>query len=69
MKPRDEMHEGPEAYARFANTMRTILSVPKAEIDKRVAVERAKSALNPNRPGPKTKKRKPAKASASRDTV
>lgn len=62
MKNKLEMAEGPEAFTRFKNTMKAVLSVPHEEIQKRVEAHRAKAAKNPNRPGPK---RKPVKASAS----
>ena len=64
LKP--DMIEGPEAFQRFKGLMKQVLSVPHDEIQKRVAAEREKAALNPNKRGPKTKKRKPAKVSASR---
>lgn len=59
------MIEGPEAFKRFKNLMKGVLAVPHSEIEKRIAAEREKALKNPNRPGPKPK-RKTAKASASR---
>ena len=68
MKRDREMIEGPEAFKRFKNVMQQVLSVPHDEVKKRIEKHREAAALNPNKRGPKTKKRKPAKASASRDT-
>jgi hypothetical protein len=65
------MIEGPKAYQRFENTMRGILAVPRTVIQERIEEERRLSALNPNRPGPKPKRKARSKAqpSASRDSV
>ncbi len=55
------MIEGPEAFERFENTMRGILSVPHSVIQDRVEAHRKEAARNPNRPGPKPKRRRRAK--------
>jgi hypothetical protein len=68
MKKEPEMIEGTEAFENFKNVMKQVLSVPHDEVQKRIEEHRKEAAANPNRRGPKTKKRKPAKASASRDT-
>jgi hypothetical protein len=57
MKPRAEMHEGPEAFTRFDNAMKSIIAVPHSEIQKRIEAQRKASAKNPNRPGPRPKKK------------
>jgi len=59
MKPHTEMIEGSEAFTRFENAMKKVLSVPHSVIQKRIEEQRKESALNPNRRGPKPK-RKPA---------
>jgi len=61
---KSEMHEGPEAFKRFKNAMKTVLQVPHSEIQKRVAEEREKALANPNRPGPKPKKARRASRAA-----
>jgi hypothetical protein len=48
--------EGPEAYERFRDTMKKVLTVSPVELKRRIEAERAVSALNPNRRGPKPKK-------------
>jgi len=56
MKRTPELIEGPEAFTRFRNAMSKVLTVSHEEITRRVEAERAASALNPNRRGPKPKK-------------
>jgi hypothetical protein len=55
MKPESDMVEGTEAFTRFENAMKKVLSVPKAEIQKRIEQHKKESALNPNKRGPKKK--------------
>ncbi len=50
--------EGKTEFERFDNVIKKLLSISKEELDRRVAAD--------PRGHPKTKKRKPAKASASR---
>ncbi len=50
-----EMIEGEEAFARFSDGMKAVLSVPRAVVQKRIEEQRAISAKNPNRRGPKPK--------------
>jgi hypothetical protein len=60
MKHIPEYIEGPEAWARFMDGIRKVLTVSHNEIQRRIEAERAKSALNPNRRGPKRKAVAPA---------
>lgn len=66
MSKKPEMIEGHEAFNRFKNVIKQVLSVPHDEVKRRIEEHRKEAAANPNRRGPKTKKRKPAKVSASR---
>jgi hypothetical protein len=56
--PLPECIEGPEAYRRFEKTMKAVVAVPHAEIQRRIEEHRKESAKNPNRRGPKVKRRK-----------
>jgi hypothetical protein len=51
-----EMIEGPEALARFGDTLQRLLSVPHSAIVRRERAYRKKVEANPNRRGPKPKK-------------
>jgi hypothetical protein len=55
----------PTEYDRFTSLVDRVLSVPHSIIKERVDKERERIAANPNRPGPKTRKRKVIKPSAS----
>jgi len=57
MKPKPEYVEGPEAWSRFQGAMKKVLAVPHAEIQRRIEEHRKEAARNPNRRGPKPKKR------------
>jgi hypothetical protein len=59
-----EMIEGPEAWTRFTQVMKQVIAVPHSEIKRRIEEHRAEAAKNPNRPGPK-RKRKAVKPSVS----
>jgi hypothetical protein len=47
--------EGPEAFLRFDEGMRQIISVPHSTLARRERAYRKKMAANPNRRGPKRK--------------
>ncbi|HEY4359516.1 MAG TPA: hypothetical protein VGN17_01035 [Bryobacteraceae bacterium] len=55
MKTSADMVEGPEAWQRFQAGMRKAISVPSAEIKKRVEEQRKQAQANPNKRGPKRK--------------
>jgi len=55
MKPHAEMIEGPEAFQRFKNAMKAVISVPHSVIQQRIEEHRRSAAKNPNKRGPKTK--------------
>jgi hypothetical protein len=57
------MVEGAEAWNRFQQAMKKVISVPHAEIQRRIEEHRKEAAINPNRRGPKPKQ----KSDASRD--
>lgn len=49
----DNMTEGMKAFSAFKNAMRKLVSVPHLVIQEREAEYKQKSAVNPNRRGPK----------------
>jgi hypothetical protein len=53
-----EMIEGPEAFTRFRNAMKAILSVPHSAIQIEIERHRAEAAKNPNKRGPKPKRKR-----------
>jgi hypothetical protein len=53
--PLPECTEGQEAFTKFDNEMKFLLSVPHSTIVRRERAYKKKSLKNPNRPGPKPK--------------
>lgn len=62
MKAKPEYVEGPEAFRRFQETMKALLAVPHSVIQKRIEEHRERAARNPNRPGPKPKRKRASRA-------
>jgi hypothetical protein len=54
-KPKPEFDEGAQAATRFKRVMKTIISVPRAEIERRETEYQKRAALNPRKRGPKPK--------------
>jgi len=55
MKPKADLPEcieGPEAFTRFDEEMKFLLSVPHATIERRARAYKKKRLKNPIRPGP-----------------
>ena len=52
-----ELIEGPEAFKRFEDAMRKVLTVPHAVIQRKIEEHRAESDRNPKKRGPKRKTR------------
>jgi hypothetical protein len=61
-KPKLEYIEGPEAFRRFDGAMKALIAVPHAVIQKRIEEHRERAARNPNRPGPKPKRKRASRA-------
>lgn len=57
--PSPEYVEGPEAFRRFDEGMKQILSVPRSTLVRRERAYKKKSLKNPNRTGPKPKRKIP----------
>ena len=55
MKPRPEMVEGPDAFARFQSGMQKIMLASKPKVLSAVAELQKEVSANPNRRGPKGK--------------
>jgi hypothetical protein len=55
MKPQPEYVEGLEAWDRFNGAMKSVIAVPHAEIQRRIAEHKKEVARNPHRRGPKHK--------------
>jgi hypothetical protein len=55
MKSKPEYVEGAEAWERFQAAMSKVLTVPHAEIQRRIAAHRKEAERNPKRRGPKRK--------------
>jgi hypothetical protein len=53
-----EYTEGPEAATRFRSAMEFLVTVPRSVILEREAEYKKQAALNPNRRGPKTTKKR-----------
>ena len=53
--PLPECHEGKDAFRRFDEGVRQVLSVPRSTLVRRERAYKKKVAANPNRRGPKPK--------------
>ena len=58
MKPHTEMIEGKEAFTRFDTTMRALLAVSHDELARREKAYKEQAAKNPNKRGPKPKRKR-----------
>jgi len=57
MKSKPEYVEGPEAWKRFQDAMRKVITVPRVVIRERIEEQRKQAANNPHKRGPKPKLR------------
>lgn len=55
MKAKPEYVEGAEAWTRFRGGMQKVLGVSHEELQRRIAAEKQRAALNPIKRGPKPK--------------
>lgn len=55
-----EMVEGPEAFTRFTDAMRAIMSVPHSRVQQLVEQHKKEASQNPRKRGPKRKVKPPA---------
>ena len=58
MKRTPEYIEGTEAWTRFNDAMKAVISVPHSVVKEKIEAHRKETALNPNRRGPKTKQKR-----------
>jgi len=56
-RPTPEYIEGPEAFRRFDESVKQILSVPHATLVRRERAYKKRSLANPHRRGPKPKRK------------
>ena len=56
MKHQPEMIEGPEAFKRFQDPMRHVLSVPREVVQRKIKEHQEAAAKNPNRSGQSRKR-------------
>jgi hypothetical protein len=52
-----EMIEGPAAWDRFKRGMKALMAVPRSEVLQQERIHKEQAAKNPNRRGPKIKRK------------